>query len=186
MTNNPYQAPSSDVSQAGTRETYQPRIFAAKGRIGRLRYLAYTLVTYVFLIPGGIVAALGVPDPSGEPSGLFMIGTLLLGIGYIASIVYMFILLKRRFNDLDKSGWFSLLILIPLVNFFIILWLVFGKGTDTSNRFGAIPNDNPFSVKFFGLLLPILMVVGGILAAIAIPAYQDYLIRAQEVQGISE
>ncbi len=181
MTNNPYQAPTSDVSQQGGNQTYQPKILTANGRIGRLRYLAYSLVGYAFLIPGMAIMALAGFNPE-EPSVFSGIGGILLLLGYLALIVYVFILAKRRFNDLDKTGWMSLLLIIPLVNLVIGLWLIFGSGTSTANQFGPMPVENPLSVKIFGLLLPILVFVIGILAAISIPAYQDYVERANSAQ----
>lgn len=45
----------------------------------------------------------------------------------------------KRFHDLDKSGWMSLLCLIPLVNLFILIWIGFFKGTTGANRFGPDP-----------------------------------------------
>jgi len=43
----------------------------------------------------------------------------------------------RRLHDLDHSGWWILLALIPLVGHIILLvWFCF-KGTDGPNRFGA-------------------------------------------------
>jgi uncharacterized membrane protein YhaH (DUF805 family) len=46
----------------------------------------------------------------------------------------------RRFHDLDKSGWFVLILMIPLVGW-PILWLVWfcARGTMGPNRFGPDP-----------------------------------------------
>ncbi len=175
-TANPYQAPSSDVKQPGLGQTYQPKIFTPKGRIGRLRYLAYCLASYAFLLPALIVGILTGSTGTQEMGGITGI---LLIVGYIGMIISYFIFAKRRFNDMDKTGWMSLLMIIPLVNIFIGLWLMFGRGTDGDNQYGAAPNANPLSVKIFGLIFPVLFIVGGILAAIAIPAYQDYVERSQ-------
>ena len=46
----------------------------------------------------------------------------------------------KRLHDLNRSGWWSLLILIPYLNFVIyFLLLGFIKGTDGENRYGADP-----------------------------------------------
>jgi uncharacterized membrane protein YhaH (DUF805 family) len=42
----------------------------------------------------------------------------------------------RRLHDLDKSGWWLLLYLIPIVGVIIILVWVCTKGTPGANRFG--------------------------------------------------
>lgn len=42
----------------------------------------------------------------------------------------------RRFHDLNKNGWFILLGIIPIINFFIMIYLYFFKGTVGLNKFG--------------------------------------------------
>jgi len=45
----------------------------------------------------------------------------------------------RRLHDLDKSGWWSLLCLVPFVGpIVLIVWTVM-KGTEGENRFGSDP-----------------------------------------------
>lgn len=45
----------------------------------------------------------------------------------------------RRLHDTDKSGWWSLLVLIPLIgNIFLLIMCTF-KGTPGTNRFGEDP-----------------------------------------------
>ena len=44
----------------------------------------------------------------------------------------------RRLHDIDKSSWFLLLGLIPLVNFYLLFLLVQPSQSE-SNRFGAPP-----------------------------------------------
>jgi hypothetical protein len=39
---NPYAAPDAVLSDVAEDETYEPQIFSVNGRIGRLRYLAYS------------------------------------------------------------------------------------------------------------------------------------------------
>lgn len=43
----------------------------------------------------------------------------------------------RRLHDLDRSGWWILLGLIPLVGAIILIIWYCSKGTDGPNRFGA-------------------------------------------------
>ena len=70
-------------------------------------------------------------DPKGRSGRLDFLLTLLV------SIVLSFILIGiyteivafiRRWHDLGKSGWFTLLMLIPLVNFLVLLYLLFASG----------------------------------------------------------
>ncbi|WP_426031774.1 DUF805 domain-containing protein [Cypionkella sp. TWP1-2-1b2] len=53
----------------------------------------------------------------------------------------------RRLHDLDKSGWWLLIGLIPLVGAIILLVWFCSRGTGGANRFGADPlgsNANVF------------------------------------------
>jgi uncharacterized membrane protein YhaH (DUF805 family) len=45
----------------------------------------------------------------------------------------------RRLHDIDKSGWWLLIALIPLIGWgFLLYWFV-KRGDDSENRFGANP-----------------------------------------------
>jgi len=163
---NPYRAPAAAVADAS--EQYQEvRLFAVSGRIGRARYIAYTLgLSLLFGAVIGVVATM-----------LGAVGGILAIIGYIGLLVLMFMLTIQRAHDFNTSGWLSLLVLVPLANF--IFWFI--PGTDGDNRFGAQTPPNSVLVLIAAWLVPVFFVVG-ILAAIALPAYQDYTKRAQERQ----
>jgi uncharacterized membrane protein YhaH (DUF805 family) len=60
-------------------------------------------------------------------TALFVLSTLLPGIAVAV----------RRLHDLDKSGWFLLLALIPLVGAIILIVWACQEGTRGPNRFGA-------------------------------------------------
>lgn len=166
-TANPYAAPGA-ADLAGDNATYEPAVFSFSGRIGRLRYLAYSLAWSLVIGLGagiliGILAALS--DGSGS---VIAGGTMLF---YAASLVPMFALAVRRLNDLDKSGWMSLLLLVPLVNFFMGLYLIFAAGSEGSNQYGPAPGPNSTLVTVAALFLPVLAGLG-IVAAIVLPAMQ--------------
>lgn len=169
---NPYAAPRAAVADVGEAvERHQPvRLFSAAGRIGRLRYLANMMGAYVLVIAGA--AVLGFIFGALRAGGT---GTLLATV--IALVPYfIFIALKtiQRSHDMDWSGWSALLAFIPLVG---LVWLLKG-GTPGANRFGAPPPPNTAMVRIGGLILPLLVIIG-IVAAVALPAYQDYVKRAK-------
>jgi len=177
--NSPYTAPEADISTQDLNETYQPRIFSFSGRIGRLRYLAYATGSY-FII--GILAAIIVPilkptisaSSASDPFGGLAVALILL---YIPIIIFFVVLAVRRLHDLDKTGWLALVFLIPIVGALFGLYVLFAAGSEESNQYGPKPCANTTGVKIIGLLLPIIALIG-IIAAIAIPAYQDYIVRA--------
>ena len=164
MSSNRYAAPRAAVSDfEGTEEYQEIRMWSASGRVGRLRYLAYT--TGASLLAGCAAAVLG-----GALGGLGMIVALLC---YVAAVVFSVMIAIQRSHDMDWSGWTVLLALIPFVG---LIW-IFKSGSAGVNAYGAPPPPNTTGVKILGLLLPILFVVG-ILAAIALPAYAEYTRRA--------
>lgn len=179
---NPYSAPVADLSvEHSADETYQPRIFAWSGRIGRLRYLGYgflmTLLMYALITVVTIALSLGRAISQGMVA--------IIGPAIVATLLFCLVLLipaKRRMNDLDHSGWLALLVLIPAVNLFVWLYLVFGRGTDGNNRYGPMPNKNPRGMILVALILPAIMTIG-VLAAVALPAYQQYINKARAAKA---
>ena len=182
--NDPYKAPSADVAALHQEELYQPRIFTTAGRIGRLRYLAYLMAGYLFLIPMLMASSALSAVLPGKDGGMGAVSLGLVILAYVLYLVFFVILMRRRFNDMNRSGWLAALGLIPVINVFIGLWLIFGRGTYSSNRYGPAPVANTTGVKIASLALPLIAVIG-ILAAISIPAYQDYVIRAQQFEAQS-
>lgn len=72
----------------------------------------------------------------------------------------------------------SLLALIPFANIYLIVLLVFFKGTEGRNNYGlqTPPNKTWHWVMAFSWIFIVFL---GIAAAIALPAYQNYVMRAQ-------
>lgn len=62
----------------------------------------------------------------------------LAAIWIIGNIIPQIAISIRRLHDTDHSGWFYLLLLVPLANLYIV-YLTFVKGTAGDNRFGADP-----------------------------------------------
>jgi len=176
---NPYESPKSNPVTHTSDQTYLPKIFAVNGRIGRLRYLAYGMfITGLTLIIVGMLSAIMVPMFAGSGMSESMaIGAVI--ILYLPLIIISVILAKRRLNDLNKSGWWQLIAIIPLVGIIFTIYMVFWPGTKGSNNYGLEPIKNTKGVILAGSLLPVIAFIG-ILAAIALPAYQDYVERAQQ------
>lgn len=168
MATNPYAAPQAEVRDINAVQEYQEvQAFSPKGRVGRLRYLAYGFgIPFLIGVIMGIVAGV-VPD----------IAMPVMLIGYLLMLAYSFIIGIKRSHDMNWSGWTVLLTLIPFV---ALVW-IFKAGTEGANRFGNPPPPNTLAVKIFGFLVPVVVIVG-VVAAIAIPAYQDYVQRAQGLQ----
>jgi len=128
----------------------------------------------VYLIAGVLGAAaaaiVGITQ-AGSPE------TVVAWVVYPVSFGLILMVTIQRSHDMDWSGWSALAALIPFVG---LIW-VFKSGTAGANRFGAPPVPNSLGVKIAALLIPAIAVIG-ILAAIALPAYQDYTLKAKAAQ----
>lgn len=176
---NPYESP--DHSETNTPdERYQPAIFSLNGRIGRLRYFAYSwLYNVLSMVIIGILAAIFLPAfTEGNPEAPSGIMLAVMGLLYLPIFFCFIVAARRRLHDLNSNGWLSLLILVPLVNFFFAIYLLVWPGTSETNDYGLRPTSNPVLLMLLGLLGPIFII--GILAAVAIPAYQDFLELSQQ------
>ena len=178
--NNPYSATTADLSApAGGDATYQPRVFAMNGRIGRVRYIAYSMgimlaLLAVSMVLGGVVAV-----AFGNSPFAFM-G--IAGLFYIAYIAAAFILTIRRAHDMGQSGWMSLLMLVP----FVSLWFLFAPGTPTTNQYGPRPVPNTTGTIIAAFSPIVFGIVVGIVAAIAVPMYPATLMKAAAAQEQAE
>jgi uncharacterized membrane protein YhaH (DUF805 family) len=134
-----------------------------------MRYLAYGIGLNILLmaamIPlGGMTATMG-----GE-AGMSMFGMVMVGLFYIATIAISIMFAKRRLNDLNRSGWWFLLFLVPIVNLLIAIYMVFFPGSDGDNKFGPAPTSNSVGVLILGWMMPVFFIVG-IGAAILLPQF---------------
>jgi uncharacterized membrane protein YhaH (DUF805 family) len=59
----------------------------------------------------------------------------------------------KHWHDLDKSGWMTLTLLIPLVNLLIVLFLSFAPGTAGTNKYGKAPGSSGSNSKIISRLL---------------------------------
>ena len=171
---NPYVTPESEID-THEEEYAELRYFTANGRLGRLRYLAYGVGVY--FVAGLVQAgAAGVASLLGEQAGLIIGGLVSIVVGIGVLVLYILWTIQR-INDFNLSGWLTFLFILPIINF--ALWFI--PGSDRPNRYGPMPPRNGIGVILLSLLMPILII--GILAAIAIPAYHDYSTRAQIQEG---
>ena len=137
--------------------------------MGRLRLIAYSAGLYLaFIVVSGVLG--GVAGATGSPNTAVALGVIAFALYVIGGLV----LLIQRSHDMNLSGWWSLAAMIPLVG---LVWLCKG-GTPGANRWGAPPPPNGWFVRIVGLIFPVVLVVG-LVAAIALPAYSDYTKRAQ-------
>jgi uncharacterized membrane protein YhaH (DUF805 family) len=109
-------------------------LFSFEGRIPRSTYWLWYCLPYVviYLLTVLIDIAAGTYNASegiGVVSGLFVLLALYPSIAVAV----------KRCHDRDRSGWFLLVGIIPLVNLWVLVELGFLRGTVGPNRYGPDP-----------------------------------------------
>ena len=172
---NPYASPRANVADDAGQEYGEIHVLGPDGRLGRVRYIGYSagLSILIGAVGFGLAAVTAVAGQAG-------VGIALGVLTYVAIIVMRFLLTIQRAHDFNTSGWLSVLWLVPLVT--LIFWFI--PGTRGENQYGLQPPPNTAGVIVLACIFPFIFVVG-ILAAISIPAYQDYTIRAQISEGLN-
>ena len=106
-------------------------LFSFNGRIGRQDFWLKGIIPSIAAHVIVYLVALAIPQWD-------------TGFGLI-SIVFMwmyFAVYAKRWHDLDKSGWWSLLALIPFVGTFgVPLWLGIKEGMPDPNQYGFAPGS---------------------------------------------
>lgn len=156
----PYATPKAAVAET-LPEFGELKAFTTEGRIGRLRYLAWTMALMLACLPVFGVAA-GFFAVSEILGGLLMV---VAGIGVMVAGVMFGV---QRLHDIGWSGWLLLLSLVPIVGGVFSLLMFIIPGNTEVNRYGSLPPPNSTAVKVLAALW-LAFIALAIVAAIAIP-----------------
>ena len=172
----PYAPPRASVGD-DLPEHSTLKVFTINGRIGRLRYLAWTLVlTLVLLAVIGAVFTVGVGIALASSTIATVLGVL-VGIAVFVAFFWVNVQITvQRLHDLGWSGWLWFLHLVPFVNSIFPLLLVVLPGNTGANQYGAPPPRNSTAVKVLAIMwlafIP-LLITGGIIFGMS--GYLDQL-----------
>ena len=101
--------------------------FSFRGRASRSEYWWWILASVLFQIICAIIALLG-------NIGIAAIFPVLLIPPTTTVIV-------RRLHDIEKSGWFFLIVLIPIVGILYLIYLFIQEGNMSENIYGSVPTN---------------------------------------------
>ncbi len=102
-----------------------------EGRASRPAYWWWFLFTVLVTVAADIIDA-AVFD--------VMILSAIVGLGLLLPGLAVSI---RRLHDTDRTGWWILIALIPLIGFIVLLVFYLEEGDETENRFGPPPGTAP-------------------------------------------
>ncbi|MHC8397220.1 DUF805 domain-containing protein [Pseudomonas sp. LB3P93] len=148
----PYAPPRATVGESPP--AYAPlKPFSVDGRIGRLRYLAWTMsLTLVTLAVGSVLAIFAFAIISADSTAGLILGGLVAFILFIAMAVVSIQISVQRLHDIGWSGWLWLLNLVPFVGSFFPFVIMIAPGTNIPNQYGAPPPPNTTAVKVLSSL----------------------------------
>lgn len=140
--------------------------FSIHGRFNRMSYLGgYGLIYLVTLVGYLILASfLGSFQLSSDLFNFEFYSSL---SGASALVVWAFslfliylniVLVVRRLHDLNKSGWMGLLLLIPVVQFFFMIYLLLASGTAGTNQYGPV-RPSTFIEKLMAWLILVAILI---------------------------
>ena len=123
------------MSTPQVKETWKQKLFSSKGRINRLNYLLYNIALQIAASIAQFIFITALAF-SAEDSAIFGVILFILTSVLVIVCIYSGICLTiKRWHDLNKSGWYTLLCLLIIP----AIYIIFAKGTDGPNQYGLKP-----------------------------------------------
>ena len=118
---------------------------SVSGRFGRLSAIAWYGFIHLMTLFASIALSLvlGLLNLQQWSMSHLSLNTLssMTGLGFsvifLLYLYFLWVITIRRLHDMNRSGWFSLFFLLPILNVLLSLYLLFGSGSTGSNRYGA-------------------------------------------------
>ena len=138
-----------DVNRDGSRAVpiyvgreivnWKSLLFSFEGRVGRGAYWGLVVVSLVLfggMAALGFMSAMNANDPAAAGGGM-SVAMIALSLAFLWPALAI---QAKRWHDVDKSAWWILISLVPVVGGLIALvFNGFFAGTDGANRFGSAP-----------------------------------------------
>ena len=120
----------TDLTKLRDPQQIVQRLISWDGRANRTEFWLVFVVLFIF---NGIFSS-----SFGFAYSSFLFGALY----FVVTAVCTYICLAttgRRCHDMNKSAWLSLLLLIPVVNFFAVVYFGTVEGSPAPNQYGLLP-----------------------------------------------
>nr|WP_304260733.1 DUF805 domain-containing protein [Phascolarctobacterium succinatutens] len=122
-------------SSADKEAVFKELFFTSKGRLNRKSYIYRSIfLSLVLCVVQGVLTFAA--NTIGALELLFAVVAFGFSLfGFVSNIMMG----VRRLHDLDLSGWWMLLLCVPLINLFFAIYIYFFKGTEGPNQYGEDP-----------------------------------------------
>jgi uncharacterized membrane protein YhaH (DUF805 family) len=104
------------------------------GRARRKEYWMYVLFNGII---GFALTALLLIEVAARGPGIFSV--ILLYLYFFGQIIPSLAVSTRRLHDTDRSGWYNLIVLVPLFGNIVLIFFLCQDSAPGANRFGANP-----------------------------------------------
>lgn len=112
-----------------------------RGRASRLEYWGYNIVNAVIIF---VLLLLDAKFQTGALSKIFRYAV----IAYVVlTLLPTIAVMSRRWHDLDRTGAWVFLNLVPLVGTVVSMCFFLGRGSRGTNRFGRDPREKKFKKR---------------------------------------
>ncbi|WP_170479672.1 DUF805 domain-containing protein [Ruegeria arenilitoris] len=113
------------------------------GRASRSEYWWWFLALLIFMLILGVLDAFVIAPLLGFQAGDENAGQPLSLLASLAVLLPNLAVGARRLHDTDRSGWWLLIGLIPLIGFLILIYFFVQPSDAEANRFGEAPSWPP-------------------------------------------
>ncbi len=103
------------------------------GRARRKEYWMFTLFNFLICL---VLEIAGIGLMKGGIGAIFLIA---MGLYTLGILIPSLAVSVRRLHDTDRSGWWLLIALVPLVGGLILLVFMILEGTQGPNQYGSDP-----------------------------------------------
>ncbi len=110
-------------------------LFSFEGRVGRQTWW----MTMLGIIALSVVAQILIVVLGTMSETAALIGAVIVLPVMLAALVAGFAVQAKRWHDVDKSGWWLLIGLVPVIGLYALVMNGFVKGTEGGNQFGPDP-----------------------------------------------
>ena len=158
-----YSPPESDLGSE-IIDTHSG-LFSFKGRLCVLGYMARSAILMLCI---AVVAVIYIAFASSDLEAMTIISTVILGLAILPLVWIGVALMAKRLHDIDMSGWWILVTLVPVAGMLFTLYISLLPGSAEDNHYGKpIPVtgwEKP--VGIVGIILTVTLIGASVLLEI--------------------